>query len=156
MIKGPRPVLADMVTLFDRVRASMAAVMEVPVDQTGKYGILDAEKQDDRLFRVKDMVEKPLPENAPSNLAIVGRYILMPKIFDYLGKKQQGAGGEIQLTDAMRELLCEQPIFGYQFEGERFDCGDKVGFQMANLAFAMERSDMKERLEKCIRELIPY
>ncbi len=154
MIKGPRPVLADMVRLFDRVRASMAAVMEVPLDQTAKYGILDAEKQDDRLFRVKDMVEKPLPEKAPSNLAIVGRYILMPKIFDYLGKKQQGAGGEIQLTDAMRGLLCEQPIFGYQFEGERFDCGDKVGFQMANLAFAMDRSDMKDRLEKCIRELI--
>ncbi len=154
MIKSPRPVLSDMVKLFDRVRASMAAVMEVPMEQTGKYGILDAQKQDERLFRIKDMVEKPLPENAPSNLAIVGRYILMPKIFQYLGKKQQGAGGEIQLTDAMRQLLSEQPIFGYQFEGERFDCGDKVGFQMANLAFAMDRSDMKDRLEKFIRELI--
>ncbi len=154
MIKSPRPVLSDMVKAFDRVRASMAAVMEIPMDQTDRYGILDAEKQDDRLFRIRDMVEKPAPENSPSNLAIVGRYILMPRIFRYLEKKQQGAGGEIQLTDAMKELLCEQPIFGYQFEGERFDCGDKAGFQMANLAFAMDREDMKERLEQFIRELI--
>ncbi len=154
MIKSPRPVLADMVQIFDRLRASMAAVMEVPKDQTDKYGILDAEKQDNRIFRIRDMVEKPSPEKAPSNLAIIGRYILMPSIFQFLEKQQQGANGEIQLTDAMKELLSQQPIFGYEFEGERFDCGDKVGFQMANLAFAMDRPEMKPRLEEFIRELL--
>ena len=99
------------------------------------------------------MIEKPAPEKAPSNLAIIGRYILMPRIFDFLGRKEKGAGGEIQLTDAMKSLLAEQPIFGYKFSGQRFDCGDKAGFQMANLAFALERPDMKDRLIKFIKDL---
>ena len=99
------------------------------------------------------MVEKPTPDKAPSNLAIIGRYILTPEIFNYLGKNKKGAGGEIQLTDAMHSLLKKQPIFGYKFKGDRFDCGDKAGFQMANLAYAMERSDIKDKLLKYIRKL---
>ena len=99
------------------------------------------------------MVEKPEPGTAPSNLAIIGRYILTPKIFHYLGKKQTGAGGEIQLTDAMEQLLKTQPIFGYKFKGTRFDCGDKAGFQMANLAFAMERPELREKLLAFIRQV---
>jgi UTP--glucose-1-phosphate uridylyltransferase len=99
------------------------------------------------------MVEKPAPEKAPSNLAIIGRYILMPRIFELLGEKNKGAGDEIQLTDAMKSLLKEQPIFGYKFHGNRFDCGDKVGFQMANLAFALERPDMKDRLVEFIKSI---
>jgi UTP--glucose-1-phosphate uridylyltransferase len=99
------------------------------------------------------MVEKPAPEQAPSNLAIIGRYILTPKIFEYLGKKEKGAGGEIQLTDAMKMLLKEQPIYGYKFSGNRFDCGDKAGFQMANLAFALEREDMRDKLITFIQKL---
>jgi UTP--glucose-1-phosphate uridylyltransferase len=142
-----------MIKKFDRLRASMAAVMEVPRDQTDKYGILDATEVEEDIFRVNDMVEKPAPEQAPSNLAIIGRYILMPKIFELLGKKTKGAGNEIQLTDAMKALLREQPIFGYKFQGNRFDCGDKVGFQMANLAFALERPDMKDRLVEFIKSI---
>ncbi len=153
LIQTDKPVLSEMVNKFDRLRASMAAVMEVEKDQTDKYGILDAQAVEDDIVRIDDMVEKPDPENAPSNLAIIGRYILTPKIFDFLGKKQKGAGGEIQLTDAMKSLLKEQPIFGYKFEGQRFDCGDKAGFQMANLAFALERPELRDRLIKFIREV---
>ncbi|MBU0464632.1 MAG: UTP--glucose-1-phosphate uridylyltransferase GalU [Proteobacteria bacterium] len=153
LIQTDKPVLSEMVKIFDRLRASMAAVMEIEKDQTDKYGILDAQELEKDIFKINDMVEKPKPEEAPSNLAIVGRYILTPKIFEYLGKKEKGAGGEIQLTDAMKTLLKEQPIYGYKFNGQRFDCGDKVGFQMANLAFALERPDMRDRLIKFIRKI---
>ena len=153
LIQTGKPVLKEMVKQFDRFRASIAAVMEVDNDQTDKYGILDATQLENKIYQINDMIEKPSPEEAPSNLAIIGRYILTPAIFKYLGKGEKGAGGEIQLTDAMKTLLKEQPIFGYQFEGTRFDCGDKVGFQMANLAFALERPDMRDRLTQFIKEI---
>ncbi|MBF0389662.1 MAG: UTP--glucose-1-phosphate uridylyltransferase GalU [Desulfamplus sp.] len=153
LIQSDTPVLSQMIRCFDRLRASIAAVMEVEKDETDKYGILDADEIEDSFVRVRAMVEKPKPEDAPSNLAIIGRYILTPRIFDYLGENKAGAGGEIQLTDAMSQLLKEQPIFGYKFKGKRFDCGDKAGFQMANLAFAMERPEIKERLSKFIDEI---
>lgn len=154
MILTPdKPVLTKMVEKFERFRASIAAVMEVETDQTDKYGILDAAPLEEDMIKINDMVEKPKPEEAPSNLAIVGRYILTPKIWQYLGKKQTGAGGEIQLTDAMKGLLTEQPIFGYKFKGTRFDCGDKVGFQMANLSFALERPEMRGRLLNFIKTI---
>ena len=153
LIQTDKPVLSEMVKKFDRLRASMAAVMEVDKDQTDKYGIIDAKQVEDDIVRINDMVEKPTPEEAPSNLAIIGRYILTPKIFEYLGKGKKGAGGEIQLTDAMKTLLKEQPVYGYKFKGKRFDCGDKVGFQMANLAFALERPDMRDKLIKFIKEV---
>lgn len=154
MIKTPgKPVLTEMVEKFERFRASIAAVMEVEKDQTDKYGILDAAPLEEDMVRINDMVEKPKPEDAPSNLAIVGRYILTPKIWEYLGKKQTGAGGEIQLTDAMKGLLTEQPIFGYKFKGTRFDCGDKVGFQMANLSYSLERPEMRGKLLDFIKTI---
>ncbi len=153
LIQTDKPVLSEMVKKFDRLRASIAAVMEVEKDQTDKYGILDGRQVEKDIIRIDDMVEKPNPDEAPSNLAIIGRYILTPKIFDYLGKKEKGAGGEIQLTDAMKTLLKEQPIYGYKFKGKRFDCGDKAGFQMANLAFALERPDMRDKLIKFIKEI---
>ncbi len=153
LIKTDRPVLSEMVNKFDRMRASIAAVMEVDKDQTDKYGIIDAKDVEEDIVRIDDMIEKPDPSDAPSNLAIIGRYILTPKIFDYLGQGQKGAGGEIQLTDAMKALLNEQPIYGYKFHGTRFDCGDKAGFQMANLAFALERPDLKDRLLDFIKTL---
>lgn len=154
MIQTPdKPVLTKMVEKFERFRASIAAVMEVEKDQTDKYGILDATPLEEDMVKINDMVEKPKPEDAPSNLAIVGRYILTPRIWEYLGKKQAGAGGEIQLTDAMKGLLTEQPIFGYKFKGTRFDCGDKVGFQMANLSFSLERPEMRDKLLDFIKTI---
>jgi len=153
LIQTDKPVLTEMVKKFDRLRASIAAIMEIDKDQTDKYGILKATQIEDDIVKIDDMIEKPKPENAPSNLAIVGRYILTPRIFYHLEKGKKGANGEIQLTDAMKALLNEQPIFGYRFKGKRFDCGDKVGFQMANLAFALERPDMRDKLISFIREI---
>ncbi|MEA3469254.1 MAG: UTP--glucose-1-phosphate uridylyltransferase GalU [Thermodesulfobacteriota bacterium] len=146
LIKSETPVLHQMVKEFDRLRASTVAVIEVPKEETSKYGILDAEQPLDKTFRIRGMIEKPPADEAPSNLAVIGRYILTPRIFDILGGQQKGAGGEIQLTDAMSQLLDTQPIFGYRFEGTRFDCGDKAGFQMANLAFALEHPEIKDTL----------
>ncbi|MFO7753029.1 MAG: UTP--glucose-1-phosphate uridylyltransferase GalU [Desulfobacteraceae bacterium] len=155
LIKSRKSVLSQMVDTFDRFRATITAIMEVDPSQTDKYGILDAEPLEDSVVKVKDMIEKPSPDSAPSNLAIMGRYILTPRIFDFLGKKKKGAGGEIQLTDAMKELLEHQPVFGYKFKGERFDCGDKAGFQMANLAYAMEYPDIREKLLEYIKDSMP-
>lgn len=154
LMQAKTPVLAQMLKRFNRLRASMVAVMEVDPKETGKYGILDAEELVDNVVQTHGLVEKPDPGEAPSNLAIMGRYILTPQIFDILGQKKFGAGNEIQLTDAMAILLEQQPIFGYRFEGSRFDCGDKAGFQMANLAFAMERPELKERMMPFIQTLI--
>ena len=146
LIQSKKPVLSEMVKKFDCLRASIAAIMEIKSDQTNKYGIIDAQPIEEDIVKINDMIEKPAPDKAPSNLAVIGRYILTPKIFKHLGKKQKGADGEIQLTDAMKELIKEQPIFGYKFKGKRFDCGDKAGFQMANLAFALERPEMRKEL----------
>jgi UTP--glucose-1-phosphate uridylyltransferase len=148
------PVLSQMLHRFERLRASVVAVMEVEASQTHRYGILDGVDIEDNVVSIKGLIEKPKPEEAPSNLAIIGRYILTPEIFNILGQKKFGAGGEIQITDAMGILLQKQPIFGYRFEGTRFDCGDKAGFQMANLAFSMERPEIKETLLPFLQSLL--
>jgi UTP--glucose-1-phosphate uridylyltransferase len=122
--------------------------------ETSKYGILDADPLVNSITKIRGLVEKPKPEEAPSNLAIIGRYILTPEIFAILQGKETGAGGEIQITDAMARLLKTQDIYGYRYQGTRFDCGNKAGFQMANLAFSLDRPDMRERLLPFIRNLI--
>jgi len=155
LIQSDKPVLAQMVKEFDRLRASMAAVIEVDPAETSKYGILDVAEEVDGISRIRGLVEKPAPEDAPSNLAIIGRYILMPQIFDILGKKRVGAGNEIQLTDAMATLLDDQPIFGFRFQGQRFDCGDKAGFQMANLSMALANDELREQMLSFIKKIIP-
>lgn len=154
LVMNRKTVLAQMIQEFERLRASMAAVMEVEEDQTSKYGIIDRGELVDGVCRIKGLVEKPKPEKAPSNLAVIGRYILMPRIFEILGQHKTGAGDEIQLTDAMAELLTEQPIFGFNFEGTRFDCGSKAGFVMANLAYALEREDLRDDIQSFIREIV--
>lgn len=153
LIQGPTNVLSEMIKKFEQFGASITAVMEVPRNQTDKYGILEADDIEKNIVKIKGMIEKPKPEEAPSNLAIIGRYILTPKIFEHLGRQQKGAGGEIQVTDALKNLLVDEPIFGYRFQGRRFDCGDKVGFQMANLAFALQQEDLKEPLLNFINEI---
>lgn len=154
LIKSKKPVLKQMINEFDRVRASIAAVEEVLPEETEKYGILDFKEMANSLVQVKGMVEKPKPEEAPSNLAIIGRYILTPKIFEILGKTGHGAGGEIQLTDAMVKLMESQPVYGYRFEGERFDCGSKAGFQKANFAFCMDNQEIKDQLLEFVKDYI--
>ncbi len=154
LIQSDVPVLHQMVNEFDRLRASMVAIIEVPKEDTSKYGILEAEPALNGTVRINSMIEKPAPEDAPSNLAAIGRYIFTPRIFDYLGKQKKGAGNEIQLTDSMVSLLNEQPIFGYKFNGTRFDCGDKAGFQMANLAFSLEHPEIKETMQEYIENVV--
>ncbi len=153
LIQAEKPVLAQMINEFDNLRSSMAAVIEVDSNETDKYGIIDVGTEMGDVVTVNGLVEKPAPEDAPSNLAIIGRYILTPDIFEHLGKQQAGAGGEIQLTDAMAKLQGRQPIYGYKFSGHRFDCGDKVGFQMANIAFALERPEMREKMLPFLTEI---
>ncbi|MBF0460725.1 MAG: UTP--glucose-1-phosphate uridylyltransferase GalU [Magnetococcales bacterium] len=156
---GEPPVMQQMCDQFEQLQQSMVAIMTVAQKETDKYGILDPAEQaggTDRLVRAKGLVEKPAPHNAPSRLAIIGRYILAPEIFDLLGQKKTGAGGEVQLTDAMALLMRQHPIYGFRFQGTRFDCGDKVGFQMANLALAMEQKEMRERLLPFLGEQLAF
>ena len=152
LMKSEKPVLGQMIEHFERLQSSMVCVEEVDPKQTASYGILDADPPKDRITKVRGLIEKPDPAEAPSNLAIIGRYILTPEIFDILERKETGAGGEIQITDAMARLLDQQSIYGYRYEGERFDCGTKVGFQMANLSYALDRKDMRDRLIPYLRQ----
>jgi UTP--glucose-1-phosphate uridylyltransferase len=123
-------------------RANVIAVERVPPERVHMYGVVGIGEREGDLFSLTQMVEKPSPETAPSNLIITGRYILQPEIFDVLASEKRGAGGEIQLTDAMIELARTQPFYALEFEGRSFDCGSKVGFLAANIAYALERSDI--------------
>ena len=121
--------------------------MEVPPDQISAYGVVDAElvsdgKTGDKLYRIRDMVEKPKKEDAPSNLAVIGRYLLTPDIFQCIESIEPGSGGELQLTDALKDMLRNRPVFGLKFDGKRFDAGDKLGFLKATVEFALARPDL--------------
>ena len=128
--------------------------MEVPNNDVSKFGICGGNALDDRSIELTDMVEKPKLEDAPSNLAIVGRYILTPRIFEILENTSPGKNGEIQLTDAMAQLMKEDGFLGYKFEGERFDAGDKLGFLKANINFALKRPDLEPRLKEYLRSIL--
>jgi len=153
LIKSDKPVIGQMIEQYNRLNASIVCVEEVDRQATASYGILDADAPKDRLTKIKGLVEKPQPDEAPSNLAIIGRYILTPEIFSILERKETGAGGEIQITDAMARLLDQQSLYGYRYEGIRYDCGTKVGFQMANISFALDRPDMRARLLPFIEQI---
>lgn len=144
LVRGPVPCLKQLSDAHEETGGNVVAVMDVPRDQTDRYGILDTPNAEDRLSRVDGLVEKPAPADAPSTLSIIGRYVLMPEVFDYLERHERGAGGEIQLTDAMAKLIPSQPFHGLRFEGERFDCGTKEGWLAANIAFSLDRPDMRE------------
>jgi len=141
--RGPG-ALRQMAEVAAREDAGVLAVEEVPHEQTNRYGIVDAEAISERAARVRFVVEKPSPETAPSNLAIVGRYVLPGRIFELLEKTRPGAGGEIQLTDAIEDLLKERPVLAYRFEGRRFDCGNKLGLVQATLHMALEDAQIAE------------
>lgn len=149
VIKSEVPCLQQLIRIYEYFGASVLALMEVPRDQIRFYGVVEAEpaklndsEGDGRLFRIRNLVEKPKPEDAPSNLAIVGRYILTPEIFGALEATEPGSGGEIQLTDGLRKLLESRPIYGYRFDGKRYDAGDKLGFLKATVEFALDREDL--------------
>ena len=144
MQPGPEgvPVMKQMVEVFRRQHASVLAVQEVPRDDTGSYGIVSVMPWADRSSKITAIVEKPKPEAAPSTLAVVGRYLLTPRIFDHLLQVEPGAGGEIQLTDGLASLIGEQPVLAYTFDGRRYDCGSKLGYLQATVELGVEHSEV--------------
>jgi UTP--glucose-1-phosphate uridylyltransferase len=156
LVKHKPGCLAQMIAAYNRLRtrANIIAVEEVPMDRVHMYGVVGVGKAHGASFEITRMVEKPKREDAPSNLTITGRYVLQPEIFRILDNQQTGSGGEIQLTDAMVRLAKEQPFHGLKFAGRSFDCGSKIGFLTANLAYALDRPDIAANLRKEMRALL--
>jgi len=142
IVDADEPCIGQMMRLYERRGNPVIALQEVPRAETRQYGIVAGEKIEDRVVRITDMVEKPAPDKAPSNLAIIGRYLLPPEIFGILEETRSDVGGEIQLTSALKTLLARGPIDGYLFEGKRYDAGDKLGFLKATVEFALKRQDL--------------
>ncbi|MEA3066983.1 MAG: UTP--glucose-phosphate uridylyltransferase [Sphingomonadales bacterium] len=153
LMVGSPNCLAQMVEAYERVGGNVVAALEVPDDETHKYGVIDPGATDGRLIEIRSMVEKPAPGTAPSNLMLPGRYILQPEVMRELDAQETGAGGEIQLTDAMAKLIGKQPFHAYRFEGDRYDCGSAAGFVIANLAIALERDDVGPSVREFIAGL---
>jgi UTP--glucose-1-phosphate uridylyltransferase len=158
IVRSQTPCLKQLLNIYDYFGAAVIAVMEVPADRISAYGVVDARPVEfsgssDRLFRVNDLVEKPEPDKAPSNLAIIGRYVLPPEIFDCIEELEPGSGGEYQLTDAIRKLISRAPVYAYRFEGKRYDAGDKLGFLQATVEFALERDDLGEPFREYLKSL---
>lgn len=143
IVRADKPCLKQMIEQYDRYKASVIGVKHVSDDEVSRYGIVDGKKIDERFYNVSNLVEKPKPEAAPSNLAIMGRYILSPKIFEILGDQEPGAGGEIQLTDAIAGLNLHEAVYAYEFEGTRYDVGEKMGFIQTTIEFALQRDDLR-------------
>lgn len=148
------PALAQMMDLYERQPGIIIAIQEVPLVQTSLYGIVSGEAVSESVFRVDDLVEKPSPESAPSNLAIVGRYIFPPEIFEALDQTAADHRGEIQLTDAIRALSREVPIYGYRFSGKRYDIGSRLSYLTTNIELALQRPDLRDELLFFLKELI--
>ena len=156
LIQATQSCTAQMVEAYQATgeAANIIAVEEVPKDQVSSYGVVGVGERKGKSFRITGMVEKPKPADAPSNLIITGRYILQPEIFDLLETQQKGAGGEIQLTDALLRLLKKQPGYGFQFDGRTFDCGSKLGFLSANVAYALARDDIASAFRSELKKLL--
>jgi UTP--glucose-1-phosphate uridylyltransferase len=157
VVVAERPCIGQLIDAYSVLHASVVAVMEVPHDETSRYGIidpdLDADTNDERLTKLKGVVEKPKPADAQSNLAVIGRYVLTPKVFEKLEQTQHGAGGEIQLTDAINALTAEQDVFAYAFAGQRYDAGTTMGWLKASIELALERPDLSAEFRRYLAGL---
>ncbi|EFR31005.1 UTP--glucose-1-phosphate uridylyltransferase GalU [Eremococcus coleocola] len=154
--EGDLPAIQQLIEEYEQTGSSVIGVQTVPEDQTHRYGVIDPISKDGRLYEVANFVEKPAPGTAPSNQAIMGRYVLTPQIFDYLAKKKVGAGGEIQLTDAIQMLNQVQDVYAYDFVGKRYDVGEKLGFIKTTIDFALEREfadEIIQYMEEKLRDL---
>ncbi len=145
------PCLKQLINTYDEYKTTVLGVQEVAKEDTDKYGILDVKHIEDRVYKVKDMVEKPSVEEAPSNIAILGRYIITPEIFNILENQEPGKGGEIQLTDALQTLATKEAIYAYNFEGRRYDVGDKLGFLEATVDFALKRPELRDEFMEFLK-----
>jgi UTP--glucose-1-phosphate uridylyltransferase len=155
IVDSEPPCLAQMVEVYRRWGGGVVALQRVPETEIHRYGIIRGDEVQERVYRMTELVEKPALRQAPSNLAVIGRYILPASIFHILEKTPPGKGGEIQLTDALQELARRVPLHGYEFLGERYDAGEKVGYLKANIAFAMKRPEMAEVLKEFMTKMLP-
>ena len=154
VIAAEKPCLLQMVEAYAETGGNMVAAMEVSPQRISSYGVLDVDQDNGNVVRARGMVEKPKSEDAPSNLAVIGRYILSPKIMNNLNKMKQGAGGEIQLTDAIAEEAESGQVFGFRFRGQRYDCGSKAGFLQATVAFGLSRPDLAEEFGAYLHDMM--
>jgi UTP--glucose-1-phosphate uridylyltransferase len=152
LMVGKPNCLAQMVEAYEKVGGSIVATLEVPENETHKYGVIDPGVSEGRLIEIKGLIEKPAPGTAPSNLMLPGRYILHSDVMRELNSQEAGAGGEIQLTDAIAKLIGKQPLHAYRFDGERYDCGSATGFVIANLAMALQRDEVGPAVRDYLRE----
>jgi UTP--glucose-1-phosphate uridylyltransferase len=155
IIDAKVPALRQMMDVHKRYPATILAIQRIPRSQTRHYGIIDGKRIENGVYLVRDLVEKPSPDEAPSNLAIIGRYILTPEIFDALERTKPGKGGEIQLTDGLRLLMQKQPLYAYEFEGTRYDAGDKLGFLKATVEFGLKNPEFGGSFRDYLRKLKP-
>jgi UTP--glucose-1-phosphate uridylyltransferase len=151
IIDGEKPCLGQLLDVYEKYRGSVLALEQVPMENISSYGCVEATEMSDRIYQVTNLVEKPKQEDAPSDLAIIGRYVLTPEIFPILERQEPGKGGEIQLTDAILTLSRQEPIYGCRFEGTRHDCGDKLGFLKATVDMALKRKELGKGLEEYLR-----
>ena len=151
---GRQSCLAQMVQVYEYQGRSVLGVERVPQEETNKYGVVKASQLEDSVYKVESIVEKPAPDKAPSNLAVVGRYILTPLIFDKLQSTQKGAGGEIQLTDAIAALLKDEQVLAYEFHGKRYDCGSKIGYLEATVEYALKHEELSEEFRAYLHKLV--
>jgi UTP--glucose-1-phosphate uridylyltransferase len=153
VVSAQVPCLRQLMDVFEDYSKTVLGVQKVNPEEVNKYGIIGYDEISERLYKVKNLVEKPSKENAPSNVAILGRYIITPEIFDILRETEPGSGGEIQLTDALRTLGKNQPMYAYNFEGRRYDIGSKLGFLQATVEFALQREDLKDEFREYLKEV---
>ena len=151
IVYAEKPCLKQMIEVYDEYKTTILGVQDVPAGEVDKYGIISGMKIEDRVYKVKGLVEKPKVDEAPSNIAILGRYIISPAIFDILEHTAPGKGGEIQLTDALKELATVEAMYAYNFKGKRYDVGDKVGFLKATVEYALRRDNLKDGFMEYIR-----
>lgn len=154
VIASEEPCLKQMMDIYKKYNSSILGVQTVAETEVSKYGIVDGKKVANRVYNVHDMVEKPKVGEAPSNVAVLGRYIITPNIFKYLEKQEIGAGGEIQLTDALCKLAKEESMYAYDFVGRRYDVGSKIGFLQATVDFALEREDLKQEFSEYLKQVV--
>jgi UTP--glucose-1-phosphate uridylyltransferase len=154
LVMSDVPCCKQMIDLFEEVQESIVAIQRVPMDQTSQYGIVEGDKNThERTYKINNMVEKPAPGTSSSDMAIIGRYLLMPDIFDYLGNATPGHGGEIQLTDSLVQLAEKRGMYAYEFEGRRYDAGDKLGYLKAIVDFALRHQTLGKAFEEHIRKV---
>lgn len=154
MASKTKPVIKQLIDVYDRYHGSVVALEKVPAEKVQRYGVIDGEEMGDNVYLAKDFVEKPKPEDAPSDLAVASRYIFTPEIFKYLEKTPRGKGNEIQITDAMRLMVKERAMYGYQFDGIRYDVGNKLDFIKTNVIFGLDHEDIGPKLREWLKEFV--